>query len=357
MAMSAMTEIGKSENKFYPSRVPKSTVTPMRVVHIEPEGPWRVILESALESAEPNLELIQFPDGELALPYINEQAKSTDLYIVDMRLPGKLKGVALVEAIRKSTYTGPIILVLSTLGSTDRESLISLNCDFVEKQSHIVPVVEKLFQYKRMAQQSTSVPNAVRPAPEAEAQENSHSMTLTSPPVAPNTESIDSISVVCATCERPVAAGETTCAACENTRRGEAVTRRLSQSDWELSKDRINKIIGSPFLAGSQTLVFEVEGRDLILPSHETLVVGRNGGGYTSSQLDVDLSFYDAASKGVSRRHLQITRRHDLIYVVDLGTVNGTWLNGQPLTSHNERILRDKDVLRLGKLTVSVRFL
>lgn len=53
-------------------------------------------------------------------------------------------------------------------------------------------------------------------------------------------------------------------------------------------------------------------------------------------------------SDAISRRHACLDRAGDEVLVSDLGSTNGTWLNGQRL--HGPRVLRDGDVLSLGGL-------
>ncbi|MBN1965413.1 MAG: FHA domain-containing protein [Anaerolineae bacterium] len=71
---------------------------------------------------------------------------------------------------------------------------------------------------------------------------------------------------------------------------------------------------------------------------------------------DLDLSPHGALEKGVSRLHASIRRGEDTLTLVDLGSVNGTFLNGQRLTPNQPRVLRDGDEIRFGKLVVHVYF-
>jgi len=48
----------------------------------------------------------------------------------------------------------------------------------------------------------------------------------------------------------------------------------------------------------------------------------------------------------VSRRHARIFRRGDTYYIEDLGSKNGTWVNGQPL--HGVRPLEDGDEIQIA---------
>jgi pSer/pThr/pTyr-binding forkhead associated (FHA) protein len=57
--------------------------------------------------------------------------------------------------------------------------------------------------------------------------------------------------------------------------------------------------------------------------------------------------------EGISRRHLCLVRRGDEISVEDLGSSNGTALNGEPLAGTAQ--LRDRDVLELGSYRLVLR--
>ena len=56
---------------------------------------------------------------------------------------------------------------------------------------------------------------------------------------------------------------------------------------------------------------------------------------------------------GISRRHLSLVRSGDEIFVEDLGSANGTRLNGTPLVGTAR--LRDRDVLELAGYRLVLR--
>ena len=76
----------------------------------------------------------------------------------------------------------------------------------------------------------------------------------------------------------------------------------------------------------------------------------------TGEYPEIDLTPYNAAEKGVSRRHATIIRSDNNLNIVDNNTPNGTYLNGQRLVAHQARVLRDGDEVRLGKLVVRITF-
>ncbi|MFN8529404.1 MAG: FHA domain-containing protein [Anaerolineae bacterium] len=71
---------------------------------------------------------------------------------------------------------------------------------------------------------------------------------------------------------------------------------------------------------------------------------------------DVDLTPFGALEKGVSRIHCAVIRDEMTLTIVDLGSANGTHLNGQRLTPEVPRVLRDGDEVQLGKLVAYIYF-
>jgi hypothetical protein len=69
---------------------------------------------------------------------------------------------------------------------------------------------------------------------------------------------------------------------------------------------------------------------------------------------DIDLAPYQAYSRGVSRLHAVITRGVDDVYIMDLDSANGTYVNGRRLEPHEESVLSNGDVVALGGLKLQV---
>ncbi|MBN2303004.1 MAG: FHA domain-containing protein [Anaerolineae bacterium] len=93
----------------------------------------------------------------------------------------------------------------------------------------------------------------------------------------------------------------------------------------------------------------------VVLEAKDEILVGRSD---TNTGLlpDLDLGSYGGAEQGVSRRHAFIRRGEDTLTLVDLGSTNGTHLNGQRLIPNQPRVLRDGDEIRLGKLALHIFF-
>ena len=70
---------------------------------------------------------------------------------------------------------------------------------------------------------------------------------------------------------------------------------------------------------------------------------------------EVDLTTHTPA-KSISRRHARIVTKDDTVYVEDLGSINGTYLNGRVLNAYLPEPLSDGDILQLGELLIEVEF-
>jgi pSer/pThr/pTyr-binding forkhead associated (FHA) protein len=70
---------------------------------------------------------------------------------------------------------------------------------------------------------------------------------------------------------------------------------------------------------------------------------------------EVDLSGDSDASHGVSRRHARILKQSGMVVVEDMGSINGTFVNGKRLDPYLPEIINDGDILQLGKLKIEVK--
>ena len=115
--------------------------------------------------------------------------------------------------------------------------------------------------------------------------------------------------------------------------------------------------IGTARMGAEQLLLLHVRGHDepLKVTLTTTVVFGRRNAD-TGELPDIGLDEFDAREHGISRRHTKLSYDAGIIQVMDLGSRNGTFLNGQKLIAHQNRILRDGDELRLGTLVIRVIF-
>jgi len=96
-------------------------------------------------------------------------------------------------------------------------------------------------------------------------------------------------------------------------------------------------------------------GRDVEMPLTKEVNIGRLDPA-SASFPDVDLTSDGGLERGVSRRHAKITRRGSEVFIEDLGSINGTFLNRKKLTPYLPQALKNGDELQLGKLILRVSF-
>jgi hypothetical protein len=89
----------------------------------------------------------------------------------------------------------------------------------------------------------------------------------------------------------------------------------------------------------------------------EPVVLGRLASLSQTRPYDLlDLSHLGAEKRGVSRQHCQLERQGAHLYITDLNSTNGTYLNGTRLTAYTPYRLADGDRLILSTLHCTVVF-
>lgn len=92
---------------------------------------------------------------------------------------------------------------------------------------------------------------------------------------------------------------------------------------------------------------------ELDAPDVEGFIIGRSDS-QSSPPPDIDLAEFNARELGVSRRHAAIVRFQDDLHLVDLDSVNGTYVNGNKLPADTPSPLADGDQIMLGDLVMRV---
>lgn len=127
-------------------------------------------------------------------------------------------------------------------------------------------------------------------------------------------------------------------------------------------QDRDNQPLDSEYFGPDSVLVLRVRGSTdsyEVRPqkSEQETVIGRSTKGSVLSP-DIDLTNKQGADLGVSRLHVSIRfdAEHNTLLISDLGSANGSFINGQRIAPKEVRVLRHGDELRLGKLVMMVSF-
>ncbi|MBW8012643.1 MAG: FHA domain-containing protein [Chloroflexi bacterium] len=92
-------------------------------------------------------------------------------------------------------------------------------------------------------------------------------------------------------------------------------------------------------------------GQILPLVGRDEFTIGRVSEGQ-SILPDIDLTPYEAYSQGVSRLHATIKIQGDDLMIIDLGSSNGTRINNNKVTPHEEREIQHGDVIALGQFKI-----
>lgn len=132
-----------------------------------------------------------------------------------------------------------------------------------------------------------------------------------------------------------------------------------SEKEPKLNTVEVHALLsaGTDGFTESMILRLEVEGTPtpiLVYPKDETSLGRRDPAGGTMP--DVDLTSYAAYRMGVSRRHALLTLKNRTLQIIDLGSSNGTMVNGVKLAPHQPRPLKDGDMIALGKMSLRVIF-
>jgi pSer/pThr/pTyr-binding forkhead associated (FHA) protein len=103
-----------------------------------------------------------------------------------------------------------------------------------------------------------------------------------------------------------------------------------------------------------RTLVLSIEdGGRFELPLSKEVILGRLDASRAIFP-DVDLAGEEGLEKGISRRHARISRRENEVYIEDLNSLNGTFLNASRLVPELPYPVKDGDQIQLGKLVLTI---
>jgi pSer/pThr/pTyr-binding forkhead associated (FHA) protein len=111
--------------------------------------------------------------------------------------------------------------------------------------------------------------------------------------------------------------------------------------------------IPEPVGSGSISIHILESGKILPLTNRTEFTIGRISDDQPIMP-DIDLGPYKAYENGVSRLHAVLKQIGDSTVIMDLGSSNGTYLNGKRIPANQEFPLNHGDILAFGKLKIQV---
>lgn len=137
----------------------------------------------------------------------------------------------------------------------------------------------------------------------------------------------------------------------------ESPTLRITDLDISelVARQSAQDLYETSMLQSLTSVVLEIDGHKEMVPLREGehLELGRFEFPETHQR---DLTPYNAFQHGISRRHADIHVRGNRLYLVDLGSSNGTYVGGDRLLPAQPRLLQNGDEVLLGRLAVTIYF-
>jgi hypothetical protein len=163
--------------------------------------------------------------------------------------------------------------------------------------------------------------------------------------------------IICSNCQHKNVAGAMYCAECGAQLDGveTLITQAITDEQIETELKKKGARPEAPAIPANSWLSLHLmdSGKILPLASRNEFTLGRLSEGQPIMP-DIDLSPYQAYASGVSRLHAVVKRDVNRVMVMDLGSSNGTYLNGRRLNPHTEESLNHGDIVALGKLKIQV---
>jgi CheY-like chemotaxis protein len=138
-------------------------------------------------------------------------------------------------------------------------------------------------------------------------------------------------------------------------------TTRLDEmlEDLQLAEEKAREHASRPELEDIIPWVIEfrvIGAPDIIrAPLGERLMMGRSDANKNIVP-DIDLNDYGGQQRGVSRKHARLIMRNNRLTIEDIGSANGTYVNGQHINVLQPVRVRDGDHIKLGSLALQVHF-
>lgn len=163
---------------------------------------------------------------------------------------------------------------------------------------------------------------------------------------------------VCPNCKHKELAGAIFCSECgaQLSESGSMTTQSIHTDSMSMVPPGIDpnfQPIPAPSTEVWVSLHLLESGQIMPLSDRNEFSLGRVSDGQ-SILPDIDLSSYQAYASGVSRLHAVLKRSGKNVSIMDLGSANGTCLNGKRIEANTQVPIQHGDVIALGKLKIQI---
>lgn len=155
--------------------------------------------------------------------------------------------------------------------------------------------------------------------------------------------------MICPQCGAEVREGELICQVCNSLLTAPGATRRLEEATGLLEEEVVDVL---------QMVIFKIADKhySILVDNGYTILIGRGLRQTTRPNESVlDLMGMNGENLGVSRRHAVIHIEDGEAYLTDLGSTNGTQINGWRIKPQERQVLYSGDKLRFGRLEASIQ--
>jgi pSer/pThr/pTyr-binding forkhead associated (FHA) protein len=126
------------------------------------------------------------------------------------------------------------------------------------------------------------------------------------------------------------------------------------------NRTKIRPIIETESLPGEgdlpETVYFVMpDGNELAVDTTGEIVIGRQAR-KDDPPVTVDLESYDGHSLGVSRHHCMMKAFKGYLFLVDLDSINSTFINGKRATPLKRYPLADGDTITVGRISLEIHY-
>ena len=133
----------------------------------------------------------------------------------------------------------------------------------------------------------------------------------------------------------------------------EDLSQELMRVRYELSQSIVTPLPGSytPIKEPEREIKVRLRltdgGQEILASGQSELIIGR---AFKSVAPDIDLAPFGGSKLGVSRRHSRLVYKNNGWMAEDLGSTNGTFVNGSKLAPNQPMVLTGGDLIRCGKI-------